>query len=45
MNPGQRNDRQRVNLIDFDPEEEAHIEEYLLLNPPIKQDRVAVACV
>jgi hypothetical protein len=42
MNPRQNN-RQRVNLIDFDPEEEAHIEEYPSLNLAVEQDRVATA--
>jgi hypothetical protein len=41
MNPGRRNDKQRVNLINFDPDEEAHIEEYP--NPSTEQDKVATA--
>jgi hypothetical protein len=34
MNPA-RNNRQRVNLIDFNPEEEPHIKEYPLPDPSI----------
>jgi hypothetical protein len=43
MNPQRRTDRQRVNLIDFDPEEETRIEEYPLPDPSIEQDKVAAA--
>jgi hypothetical protein len=44
MNQSGRTNRQGVNLIDFDPEEEtAHIEEYPLLDPAVRQDKVAAA--
>jgi hypothetical protein len=44
MNQSGRNNRQGVNLIDFDSEEEmAHIEEYPLPDPAIEQDKVAAA--
>jgi hypothetical protein len=42
MNPGQNN-RQRVNLINFNPDEESYIKEYLYLNPSAGQDKVTAA--
>jgi hypothetical protein len=41
MNQEQSN-RQRINLINFDPNEGA-IEKYLLPNPSVTQDKVAAA--